>query len=236
MKLIVNTTTMQAPLTGVGNYTWQLCRQWARKGIFQNLTYFIEKGFHLQKEVEMPRALERKLHQNAHSPSRTFLPLAVRKLAWQIRARRSFFKKDEFRLYFEPSFIPLPVQSRHLVVTVHDFAFERFPEYHNPDFISYFKLFFWKGIERAHKIITVSSFVRDEAIQGFGISPDKIAVIPNGIDHDLFFPIQRSAHGQIRKKHNLPKPFYPIGRLHGTQEKPDQPDPGAQQPASQASA
>ncbi|NLW81651.1 MAG: glycosyltransferase family 4 protein [Desulfovibrionales bacterium] len=96
----------------------------------------------------------------------------------------------KFDLYFEPNFIPLDIKAKNIVTTVHDFSFQIHPNWHPLERIEYFKNNFWKNIGRSNMIVTVSNFIRNQAIQEFGFEADRIRVIPNGFDQELFRPIQ----------------------------------------------
>jgi glycosyltransferase involved in cell wall biosynthesis len=73
--------------------------------------------------------------------------------------------------------------------------------------VEYFRNSFWKNISRADAIITVSNFIRNQAVDEFGFDPDKVRVIPNGFDQGLFHPLQPQDGASVRQRLNLPDRF-----------------------------
>jgi glycosyltransferase involved in cell wall biosynthesis len=51
--------------------------------------------------------------------------------------------------------------------------------------------YLYSGIKRSSCIITDSSSSRQDVIKAYGIKPEKIAVIPLGVDHDVFKPADK---------------------------------------------
>jgi glycosyltransferase involved in cell wall biosynthesis len=138
---------------------------------------------------------------------------AVRKIPILGRAARNLkdlanlFSSREFDLYFEPNFIPLNIRARRTVVTVADFSFARFPEWHTSDKVRYYAKNFWKKIRRADRIIVISDFIRNEAIQRFGFSPEKLITIPLGVDREIFRVYDPRDLVPTREKYRLPENF-----------------------------
>jgi glycosyltransferase involved in cell wall biosynthesis len=74
------------------------------------------------------------------------------------------------------------------VVTVHDILFESNPEYFQKLFVLRSRLFVRRSVRKSVGIFTVSEFSREQISETFSIGPDKIRVIPNGVDCGRFFP------------------------------------------------
>lgn len=82
----------------------------------------------------------------------------------------------------------LPVTLRRpAVVTLHDFTSITMPFRHELRTILSFNLFIGRSLEMAGRIAAVSRAVAGEAMRGFGISPSKIEIVPNGVD-EFFSP------------------------------------------------
>jgi glycosyltransferase involved in cell wall biosynthesis len=56
------------------------------------------------------------------------------------------------------------------------------------------------GMEQADSIVAVSEFTKNSIAKNYGISPDKITVIHNGIDHELHTPASQDSHLNQRLK------------------------------------
>jgi glycosyltransferase involved in cell wall biosynthesis len=142
---------------------------------------------------------------------------AFKDIAKRINTLKSFYRyvqnlrarvqRRKFDIYFEPNFIPLNLKSKKIVVTVHDFSFQIHPDWHPAERVEYFRNSFWKNISRADAIITVSNFIRNQAVDEFGFDPDKVRVIPNGFDQGLFHPLQPQDGASVRQRLNLPDRF-----------------------------
>jgi glycosyltransferase involved in cell wall biosynthesis len=74
------------------------------------------------------------------------------------------------------------------VVTVHDILFESNPEYFEKLFVLRSRLLVRRSARKSVGVFTVSEFSRGQISETFSIGPDKIRVIPNGVDCGRFFP------------------------------------------------
>jgi len=90
-------------------------------------------------------------------------------------------------VHFPDHILPLLPINAKKIITVHDLAFIRHPEYYNPSKRWYKQLLTPFSLKRADKIIAVSEYTKSELIQIYHISEDKITVVPNGIS-SLFRP------------------------------------------------
>lgn len=77
-----------------------------------------------------------------------------------------------------------------------------------------------RGLAKAQKVIAPSQFVRKDLVRN-GVSPDKIDVIHNGIDHRLFFPqMQVDSETVNIKPFAIKRPYFIYGsRLAGPDKK-----------------
>ncbi len=69
------------------------------------------------------------------------------------------------------------ISGRPLVVHVHSLEFDRCGDNINPDVYSIER----RGMEQADRIISVSGFTKSKIVKHYGISPDKITVVHNGV-------------------------------------------------------
>jgi len=88
-----------------------------------------------------------------------------------------------------------PFRSRApLVVTVHDLAVLRHPEWFNAWTRRYSTLAVPRVVRAARRLIAVSEFTKRELVDLLQIPPDRIRVVPNGIE-DVFVPEGPKAEG-----------------------------------------
>ncbi|MCB2155307.1 glycosyltransferase family 4 protein [bacterium] len=100
------------------------------------------------------------------------------------------------------SYIP-PARSARRVITVHDLSFiDEPPEQLEKLGGAYFRETFPKFLPQCDLIATPSAFVREQVIDRYGISADRVEVVPWGIDRELFRPasepeVERARHAAI---------------------------------------
>lgn len=117
---------------------------------------------------------------------------------------RHLFKKQNKTLYHSPAYI-LPLLCPAIkVVTIHDLIALKYPQFCTKESEYYFKLMLPYTIKRADKIIAVSEIVKQEIIENFKISPDKIDVIYHGVRENFKRINDIQILQQISKKYNLP--------------------------------
>ena len=201
MKIVINVIPLLSPLTGIGKYTLQLTR--ALLAIVNSNEYIFYKGFYPKNSPSI-KGIQNKLF-NFKEPLFS-IPL-FKKLARKINNLSIKFKKEKFDVYFEPNFIPLAIPSKKTVVTVHDFSFFHFPEWHPPERIKYFQKNFWEKIKKADKIIFISNFIKDESIRLFSFPAEKLKTIYLGIDQKIYRVYTPDELIPISQKYSLPKNF-----------------------------
>jgi glycosyltransferase involved in cell wall biosynthesis len=88
------------------------------------------------------------------------------------------------------------------IVTVHDliryFDMMNYDTFiHPPNLRDRFYLDLdYKGIKKATRIISVSQATKNDLVQHLGISDDRINVVHNGVDHNLFRPVSERMYGE----------------------------------------
>jgi glycosyltransferase involved in cell wall biosynthesis len=81
-----------------------------------------------------------------------------------------------------------------LVVTVHDLAVLRHPEWFNRWTRTYSRIAVPRVVAAAHRVIAVSEFTKSELVSLLGTDPAKIRVVPNAVE-DVFTPDGPRAEG-----------------------------------------
>jgi GT2 family glycosyltransferase/glycosyltransferase involved in cell wall biosynthesis len=97
-----------------------------------------------------------------------------------------------------------PAASRRSVVVIHDLAALRHPEWYSPPYASYQRRILPLLARRARRVIAPSEFSRHEIAAGLDLDPERIEVVPNGVD-------QRFSPGadaqEARRAYGLDKPY-----------------------------
>ena len=67
------------------------------------------------------------------------------------------------------------------VVTLHDLNFYRHPEWYSRTFRFAYAACAVPGLKRAHRVVTISNYVKNQARESFGIPDDRLRMVYNGV-------------------------------------------------------
>lgn len=98
-------------------------------------------------------------------------------------------KLDLLHTQYRLPFIPMGP----CACTIHDVLFESHPEYFPKTFTLQSKLTFRLAARLSRLLFSVSEFSRSEVAGRYGISPERIGVLYNGVDRNRFFPGSKGA-------------------------------------------
>lgn len=141
------------------------------------------------------------------------------KFLWEAITVSKLVSKQEIDIYHAPSFIlPLyPLNTCKTVITVHDVAFLKHPEFFDFKTRLYYKALFYSSLKSANKIICISNNTRDDLAFMFPELASKLVVIYNGFEnfqcylpqpsilenYGLLFESYWLSVGTINKRKNL---------------------------------
>jgi glycosyltransferase involved in cell wall biosynthesis len=107
-------------------------------------------------------------------------PSTFQKLQWQLFGVTELISPD-IDVYHCPHFIlPKAKITCRKVVTVHDLAFLKYPQFFDWKTRLYYKLFLRKSLENADAIICISKSCQDDVLKYFPSQADKTKLIHNG--------------------------------------------------------
>ncbi len=89
------------------------------------------------------------------------------------------------------------------IVCIHDLIHLRYPRYYGRRKVLYYRLVVRTTARKAAAVVTVSEFSKREIVEEFGLPPEKVHVISNGVE-ELFLEAGRRPHGR------------PVGLLRGS--------------------
>ncbi len=214
MHLILNTESLRPPLTGIGSYTLNLLRQFAKTPAFEQVRCF--------NGVAWYDANEQLRLATTASPGEGDSKVAVRQLTLTDRIRqkvrgvpgayklRTALLNRRFRnagqlvsgtVYHEPNFI-LKNYNGPTVTTVHDLSFILYPQYHPKERVDWLTEQLPKTLERADAIITDSDVVRSQLIELFDIPEERTKTVYLGAD-EQFKPRSREQVGELLSRFGL---------------------------------
>lgn len=113
-------------------------------------------------------------------PIRNLGPIA--RLNWQLPYYSVKLRLDAIHTQY---MIPFPVVCRR-IVTVHDVLYESHGEYFSRLFRARSRLLIRLAATRADHVITVSEYSKSEISGRYGVNPDRISILHNGVDVDHF--------------------------------------------------
>jgi glycosyltransferase involved in cell wall biosynthesis len=97
-----------------------------------------------------------------------------------------------------------PAASRRTVVVINDLAALRHPEWYSHAFASYQRRILPLLARRARRVIVPSEFAQRELIEELGVSPQRIMVVPHGVD-GRFSPAADAE--RVRRAYGLDRPY-----------------------------
>ena len=133
---------------------------------------------------------------------------------WRLRAAASYFGGPSMDRAFPG--IGLFHATEHLlpkltransVFTLHDIAYLLFPEHHLPRNRIYLRTMMPRFLRRADRIIAVSEHTRRDALRSYPLDPEKIEVIPEGVEPRFRPDIEREVVADVRRRLGLPERF-----------------------------
>jgi glycosyltransferase involved in cell wall biosynthesis len=102
-------------------------------------------------------------------------------LGWNLTALPLAVRRLQYDVFHAPAYGAPLWGVRPLVVTLHDVSYARVPEWypHHSDPVR--RSFYRASARRADRILTDSSFSRDEIVAAFDVDPARIDVVPLGV-------------------------------------------------------
>lgn len=129
------------------------------------------------------------------------------RILWEQAFAPWLFERDQIDLvHGTVNVTPLGTR-RPTVVTVHDLAFLRFPEQYPGLKQRYLTVLTRRSVERAARVVAVSRSTRNDVLHFYDVAPEKVVVVPNGVDPSLRPITDRSQLDAFRRRHDLPGEF-----------------------------
>ena len=192
MRLVVDFSAAVNQAAGIGRYARQVVpaavRELAGSPAFGVTIFTAAEGEHGDADVEValagfppgvPRAFRR-------SPlSRKRLDQLWFRAGVPIGASMLVGRAD---LVYSPDFLAPPVAGIPRIVTVHDLAFLVCPERAPMNLVRYLRPAVGREVRDAAAVAVVSETSRRDLVERLGVAPERIAIVPNGVDHRFFAP------------------------------------------------
>jgi len=128
----------------------------------------------------------------------------LRRIQWEQMVLPGELRRRKVEVFHSPvnvlpAWVPCPS-----VVTVHDLAFLRYPQYFRPAQRTYQRIFTRYSVKRATRVIAVSEATKGDLVECFHLAPDRVTVVYPVVDDD-FQPCQDTGTlDSFRASHRLP--------------------------------
>ena len=198
LRIVVDYTAAVHQRAGIGRYVRELVRALATSppaGWEASLRLFVAGA----RGVPLPPAgcsyvaspLSERLHARLWHRLRLPLPVEL----WT--GRQHLFHATDFAL-------PPTLPTTRTVLTVHDLAFERYPQDTMPGMLRYLRTVVPRSVRRADCVIVPSEATRRDLIDLYGAPPHKVRLIYPGVE-ERFHPAGDAAEAAaLRARYHLP--------------------------------
>lgn len=93
------------------------------------------------------------------------------------------------------------------ISVIHDIAFTFYPQYIQAKNLVYLQKQLSRSLARSTKVVAVSEATKQDLMEHYQIPEEKIAIVHNAVDHDVFNPAAGKQNTVVRKKHNIPENY-----------------------------
>lgn len=172
MKILVNGTTLLAPLTGIGQYVRHLFTAMDKLPEAELRLYY---GMYCERGMKLPSAGTTQIARRTYGWAKRFVPRprSVKKLLergmFKYHTRSGFDRV----LYHEPNYVPMPYNGP-LVLTVCDLSCFDHPETHPAERVRLMHRDLPGAIEKADHVIVISNASGEALRRWFNVDPAKI--------------------------------------------------------------
>lgn len=128
------------------------------------------------------------------------------RVLWEQLAQPQALKTVGADLAHAPVYVGPLVAPCHVVVTVHDLSFIRYPHLFRPANRLYLRVFTRLSVRRARRVIAVSRHTAGETVRLLRIPQEKVHVVYHGVD-PIFRPRPAEKVESFRRRHGLPERF-----------------------------
>lgn len=205
MKLILSADSIRFPLTGVGRYTLELARELQHATAIEELRYFrgaevVDALPATEPAAEHANQGDSRLTRVKRWLARSDMLLELHGVLSQARRGRALAPFED-HLYHGTNFYIPPFPGRS-VVTIHDLSIFTFPQFHPPSRVRYMSREIERSLARTSRIITDSTYTRNEVATYFGWPLDRVDAVPLACSA-AFAPRPETETAAVLESHGL---------------------------------
>ncbi|WP_232487318.1 glycosyltransferase family 4 protein [Azotobacter chroococcum] len=165
--IYVNARFLTQPITGVQRYSLEISRQLS--SLLPSIKFVAPKNI-IHHEIARALGVEVVGSRTGHTWEQIDLPLFLKRRGTPLLVNLAntaplFYKKK--------------------ISTLHDVAFERFPENFSWKFRSAYRLAIPKALKGSLQVLTVSEFSKKEICAIYNIPSEKVSVVPNAVSESF---------------------------------------------------
>ena len=175
MRILIDTTPLISPKSGIGHYTSKISSALLSDNDFET-SFFTSNCFH-------------KNLNNIHAKKENFFlrqlnkNISINHLIRNIRIK-NYIEDNNVEIFHQPNFITYDLAIKN-ISTVHDLAWMHYPQFFHKSELKYFELYFEKSLKYSNKIIVHSNFIKNELCKLFNIPEDQIHVVYEDLRNNL---------------------------------------------------
>lgn len=206
MRIAINTRSLlPSKMEGFGWYTYEVAKRLVEQHPEHEFFFFFDRPFD-RRFVFGTNVTPVVLNPPARHPVLFYI--------WFEWSVKKALKKYKIDLFFSPDgYLSLGSSVKQISV-LHDLNYEHHKEDLPVNVIRYLHRFFPKFAQKAQHIITVSEYSRQDIIQTYKISPEKITAIWNGAS-DAFKPLSDEIKQKIKVQYTDGNDYFLfVGALH----------------------
>lgn len=180
---------------GIGNHTHELYRRLIRHQSLQVLP--VSFGYHGFEQID----------GNAGIVLKRFAPLVATSVLTGLPFWGYDYLKNQIDVFHATDHRIPRLGKIPIVTTIHDAIPLAHPEWGSLKHRIIITPVFRQSVRWANRVITVSEYSKGQIVEHFGISPEKIVVIHNGVDSRWFKPIVSAELEALRSKYKLSRRY-----------------------------
>lgn len=193
--------------TGVGWYTYNLIKNMANiKSKDEYKFEFLGFDFLGRRNNIDVKDMLKTLYPNCNYKIYKMMPYGIYRRIWDylpIYYNNLFRSQSDIYHFF--NFIVPPKIKGHIVNTVHDMVFKKFPNTMTKANYKRLEKNLKRSCDNSDIIITVSDNSKKEIMEYFNMPERKIRIVPNGVDLNFYKPIRNV---NVIKKYKIEKPYF----------------------------
>ncbi len=206
MNIAINTRfLLPHKMEGFGWFTYEVVKRMVKQHPEHQFFFFFDRAFD-KKFIFGDNVTPIVLNPQARHP-------ILFKIWFNFSVTRAL-KKYHIDVFFSPDgYLSLKTHVKQIAV-IHDLNFEHYPNDIPKTARKYLQKHFPLFAKKAHKIITVSNFSKQDIAKQYNINPHKIIVAYNG-GNDDFMPVSDVKANQVKQQYTNGQDYFVyVGALH----------------------